>query len=674
MRSSTLLSILLLGVLALSGLAAVSDFFSSSDSAALQQLINKAQSKDGSFNGKIKDTHDAVAALQQLKATIPNQASVCSYAKTALNGDLESIYHAVAVLEALSCGEKVSDDVTKKISAGLSGDNVVDFYRAVATWEALQANGHTTVDSKKALAGLSNLLNLLNEKEGLFKLNADSDEGSAYWTGLALKTLASLFKHADDSERTKIDGVASRIGATMKSGDQVEGTGLVFKHVDGSVSPLRTTATLIDGVSSYTNVVRKDKGVKEVTDAHVSNIAEYLVQHKSVGTVSEGQALVLGLNAVASVRPQPLAVSVVEGTSTLSDKNGEVKLRVTDVFGHPVSKAAVQINKASTPAKKEAVATNVKLTESNDGVFAYNLLASKPDAGAYTLDLSVTSPSKDFQSTTSTKRVVRVATKIALQSVEAYLTDSSEADDKSANSRRITVDPTGKTAAPSVSVAAGQTNLHFVAALRADAGLTQVKQAHLKLIPADENADAVTFVGKYDAKAKSYKWSVNFDKTAQLFVKGQYKLELVLGDPFAENAIVLHAANVNVEVGSAKPKSASTSTLLPEIQHVFAVPEKRPPTTLSTLFTGLTLAPLAFLLIGFLTVGANIRDFPTGVAFLPAVGFQVTFGLMLALLFQYWLALNMFQALYYAGALAMPLIYFGNRTLRYVNEVREKKN
>ena len=34
-----------------------------------------------------------------------------------------------------------------------------------------------------------------------------------------------------ESERTKIDGVASRIGATMKSGDQVEGTGLVFKHV-----------------------------------------------------------------------------------------------------------------------------------------------------------------------------------------------------------------------------------------------------------------------------------------------------------------------------------------------------------------------------------------------------------------------------------------------------------
>jgi hypothetical protein len=673
MRSSTLLSILLLGVLALSGLAAVSDFFSSSDSAALQQLINKAQSKDGSFNGNIKETHDAVAALQQLKATIPNQASVCSYAKTALNGDLESIYHAVAVLEALKCGEKASDDVTKKISAGLSGNNVVDFYRAVATWEALQSNGHTTVDSKKALAGLGNLLTLLEEKEGLFKLDSDSDEGSAYWTGLALKTLASLFKHADESERTKIDGVASRIGATMKSGDQVEGTGLVFKHVDGSVSPLRTTATLADGVAAYTNVVRKDKGVKEVTDAHVSNIAEYLVQHKNVGTVSEGQALVLGLNAVASVRPQPLAVSVVEGTSTLSDKNGEVKLRVTDLFGHPVSKATVQINKASTPAKKEAVATNVKLTESDSGVFAYNLLASKPDAGAYTLDLSVTAPSKDFQSATSTKRVVRVATKIALQSVEAHLSDSSETDDKSA-SRRITVDPTGKTAAPSVTVAAGQSNLHFTAALRADAGSIQVKQAHLKLIPKSENADAVTFVGKYDAKTKAYTWNVNFDKTASLFVKGEYKLELVLGDPFAENAIVLHAANLNVEIGSGKPKSASTAVLLPEIQHVFATPEARPPATLSTLFTGLTLAPLAFLLIGLLTVGANIRDFPTGAAFVPAVGFHVTFGFMLALLFQYWLVLNMFQALYYAAALALPLIYFGNRTLRYVNQVREKKN
>jgi hypothetical protein len=147
------------------------------------------------------------------------------------------------------------------------------------------------------------------------------------------------------------------------------------------------------------------------------------------------------------------------------------------------------------------------LTESDSGVFAYNLLASKPDAGAYTLDLSVTAPSKDFQSATSTKRVVRVATKIALQSVEAHLSDSSETDDKSA-SRRITVDPTGKTAAPSVTVAAGQSNLHFTAALRADAGSIQVKQAHLKLIPKSENADAVTFVGKYDAKTKAYTWNV----------------------------------------------------------------------------------------------------------------------------------------------------------------------
>ncbi len=106
------------------------------------------------------------------------------------------------------------------------------------------------------MAGLGNLLNLLNEKEGLFKLNADSDEGSAYWTGLALKTLSSLFKHADESERTKIDGVASRIGATMKSGDQVEGTGLVFKHVvsitiaalgnfEGVSKPLQITGSIL---------------------------------------------------------------------------------------------------------------------------------------------------------------------------------------------------------------------------------------------------------------------------------------------------------------------------------------------------------------------------------------------------------------------------------------------
>ena len=75
------------------------------------------------------------------------------------------------------------------------------------------------------------MLKLLDEKQGLFKLNAESEGESAYWTGLALKTMARLFRHADESERTQIDGVAPRLGATMKRGDQVQGTGLVFKHV-----------------------------------------------------------------------------------------------------------------------------------------------------------------------------------------------------------------------------------------------------------------------------------------------------------------------------------------------------------------------------------------------------------------------------------------------------------
>ena len=71
---------------------------------------------------------------------------------------MESIYHAVAVLEALKCGEKASDDVTKKISAGLSGDNVVNFYRAVAAWEALQSNVRTSIMT----CSISFCLNLLD--------------------------------------------------------------------------------------------------------------------------------------------------------------------------------------------------------------------------------------------------------------------------------------------------------------------------------------------------------------------------------------------------------------------------------------------------------------------------------------------------------------------------------
>lgn len=90
-------------------------------------------------------------------------------------------------------------------------------------------------------------------------------------------------------------------------------------------------------------------------------------------------------------------------------------------------------------------------------------------------------------------------------------------------------------------------------------------------------------------------------------VSGIYTVSLILGDALVNNPINWHFADVSINVPKVLPPSVLKSKQiiyekLPEIKHIFAQPEPRPPQVVSDTFTALCALPLLvlFALVCFL--------------------------------------------------------------------------
>lgn len=95
---------------------------------------------------------------------------------------------------------------------------------------------------------------------------------------------------------------------------------------------------------------------------------------------------------------------------------------------------------------------------------------------------------------------------------------------------------------------------------------------------------------------------------------------------------------IEVNLNTAEPQKKNVRGPKPEIKHLFRPAEKRPPEAVSLLFTGLTLAPLALLLILWLKIGVNFGNFTP-----LAIPFHLGFGGILYLFALFWFKLDMFS-------------------------------
>ncbi|VDO87480.1 unnamed protein product [Haemonchus placei] len=107
---------------------------------------------------------------------------------------------------------------------------------------------------------------------------------------------------------------------------------------------------------------------------------------------------------------------------------------------------------------------------------------------------------------------------------------------------------------------------------------------------------------------------------------------------------------------------------MPEINHVFRQPEKRPSTVVSDAFTLICLAPLLLLPVLWLRIGLNFGNMPLNVW---TVTFHGSLAALFALYFVFWLQLNMFETLKYLAVVGGLTYIAGNRVLRAIARKRK---
>lgn len=105
----------------------------------------------------------------------------------------------------------------------------------------------------------------------------------------------------------------------------------------------------------------------------------------------------------------------------------------------------------------------------------------------------------------------------------------------------------------------------------------------------------------------------------------------------------------------------------PEIQHVFREAEKRPPTIVSDVFTGLIVGTFVLLLILWAKIGVNVSNMPFSLA---TLGFHAGLLSIFGLFFVSWIKLDMFQTLKCLSGVAVLTFLSGHSLLKDLSAKR----
>lgn len=200
-----------------------------------------------------------------------------------------------------------------------------------------------------------------------------------------------------------------------------------------------------------------------------------------------------------------------------------------------------------------------------------------------------------------------------------------------------------------------------------------VAQAMVRLAHAETGRDFVFVAKSVDAAAGSYAAELYLDaKSVEALGRqsGVWRLELLLGDSFVEQAVQWHVADATLSFkGAPLPTPFAAHQSLPTIAHKFREPSRRPPRIVSLVFAALVLAPLvALLLVALPRLGVNLGAAPSNLV--AAVAFHALLGAVLVLYSLYFFKLNMLQTLTYLAALGLPLLLVGRSLLSSVQARR----
>ncbi|XP_042412444.1 dolichyl-diphosphooligosaccharide--protein glycosyltransferase subunit 2-like [Zingiber officinale] len=597
----------------------------------------------------------------------------------------KGFYDALRVNSILGCqiGSETLEDVASQLRDLIKGaDSLMDFYYSVIGLLHVKGQGVSAVLSDAQ--GVFHSIKALSQSDGRWRFDSNNAESSTYAAGIALEALAGVVSLADgEVDQSKIGIVKHDIVKLFDSIKSYDDGTLYFheKHIDGSEyeGPLATTASVVRGVASFAAVV---SGKLNIPGDKIFGIAKFLLTIGVPGISKDFFNQIDSLSYIENNRISiPLILSLPSTVLSLTTKD-QLKVEVTTVFGSAAPPLTVNLVQTSTSeVKNTPTVENQELQfDQENNIHYLDIVPLKIDIGKYTLkfEISLHDPENlNIYATGGRMQYLVFLTgyvKVDKPQIGVLDTDG----ESSASLVKLDFSKLDKVSLVANHLQKMRLSFQLVTPL----GHTfKPHQVYIKL----RHESKVEHIFQLESSARQYKIQLDFLALLEqiYYLSGRYEIELAIGDAAMENSFLHILGHIDLtlpdppeKVSRPPPQSVDRYSRFgpkQEILHIFRTPEKRPPKELSFTFLGFTLLPLGGFLIGLLTLGVNLKGFPSSsFPALSSILFHAGIAATLLLYGLFWLKFDLFTTLKLLGLLGVFLVFTGHRTLSYLASTSTK--
>ncbi|XWS76238.1 hypothetical protein CRYUN_Cryun01aG0158200 [Craigia yunnanensis] len=639
----------------------------------------------GSFKS-LEETYEALRTFEVLG--IEKKPDVIATACRSISETVGSssstpkdLFHALKANSIADCkiNEKASQGIISRLNAAVNGaSSLLDFYYSVGGLVLIKDQSSKADVHLADAEGVFRSVKAFSQSDGRWRYSSNNPESSAFAAGIALETLAGIGSLASSElDQSLISTLKNDISKLFDSIEKYDDGALYFddKLVDGREhqGPLSTTSSVVRGLTAFAEVTA---GSLNLPGDKILGLAKFFL---GIGVPGDAKDFFNQVDSLACLEINrvsiPLIISLPSTVLSLTKKD-TLQVRVNTALGSNAPPLTVKLVGAFTSGTKDAslVESQELKFDTGSGLHILNNLPKSIDVGSYTFVFEIVlhepEHEKVYVTGSQTKVPIFVTGLIKIENAEITVLDS----DLGSIETQKKLDLAGQNA---VSLAA-----NHLQKLRLSFQLTTPRgrafkphQALLKLRH-ESNVEHIFVVGN---SGKQFEIVLNFLGLVEKFfyLSGRYDIELTVGDAVMENSLLLAIGHIELDLPEPPEKASrpppqsvdpySRYGPKAEITHIFRSPEKRPPKELSLAFLGLTILPLLGFLIGLLSLGVNLKNFPTkAVPATFAILFHVGIGAVLLLYVLFWLKLDLFQTLKLLGFLGVFLVFVGHRILSHL--------
>jgi len=582
----------------------------------------------------------SVSSLTALGKEITDKDALCKFAGEKLDTKkAESLFQFSEV--ARLCGCKNIPQISSLTEIISDATSAVEFSQVVA---ALRNFGNE-VDSET----LKKFVNLLKENDN--PLSA----GAAFYT-------ASLLPKSDI-----LKPIVSMVEDIVAQADEIGGEILQF---EGGLS---VTADVVNGIMRLSD----QQGTKLMKDDQVTKFTQYFLSRKFVFTLKDIHYLLSALSALSNNKNQvPVVVSVYK-SNQITKENPMLKVRVTNLLDRAIPDAKVTAKSLKTADESVTLFDNkpfVKAPNNKEDMividnevargyieahaFDLDIMAANPKRGMFKCNVAVQLKGKQFIKKAGYEVSLKVLARVMVENAKIFVGEKDQASSASTplkypnqmpaieadSHQKIVMEFDLKDLNSGESVTAHQTFIR----------LTNVETQQEIFFVAEPNSD------------DHYTFTLNIHSTAKdsfNYQSGKYKMALVVGDATMQVPISWSLGEVTLKFTGTPASSKRQERLTkpqPNIDHMFRIPEKRPPKIVSTVFTFLVLSPLLLMFVLWAKIGANLSNFNFSIS---TILFHIGLACIFALYYMFWVKLNMFQTLKLLAVIGGVTFLGGNKML-----------